>query len=181
MHGIIHAELKKYVETTYGGTTWRDLLAAAGLSGTLYLPMQEYPDAEVVALVTAAAAATGTPAAAILEDFGRFIVPDLVKMYRSVIPPHWTTLDLIEHTEETIHRVVRLRQPGAAPPALQVRRLSPQALEIVYTSPRKLCAVAKGIAHGVAAHYQETIGVAEPQCMHRGATSCRIQVRQRAA
>lgn len=181
MHGVIMTELKKYVETTYGGTTWRDLLTAAGLGSPLYLPMQAYPDGDVVALVTAAAQATGKPAATILEDFGRFIVPDLVRMYSSSIPPHWTALDLIEHTEETVHKVVRRRQPGAAPPALQVRRLSPQTLEIIYTSPRRLCAVAKGIAQGVADHYHEHIGVVEPQCMHRGAAACRLQVRVRAA
>jgi len=47
---------------------------------------------------------------------------------------------------------------------------------ITYTSPRKMCAVAKGIIRGVAAHYQEQVTVDEPQCMLRGDAACVLHV-----
>ena len=81
MHGLIFAELQKYAETKHGKGTWQALLKKAGLETKVYLAIQEYRDAEVVALVVAASSMTGLPVAEVLEDFGEFIVPDLVKMY----------------------------------------------------------------------------------------------------
>ena len=80
MHGLIFAELKKYAETKPGMGSWHVLLKKAGLETKTYLSVREYPDAEVVALVAAASSMSGLPVAAVLEDFGEFIVPDLVKM-----------------------------------------------------------------------------------------------------
>jgi hypothetical protein len=86
----------------------------------------------------------------------------------------WRTLDVIEHTEETIHRVVRMRQPGAQPPLLRAERTSPNEVVLFYDSPRRLCAVARGIGRGVANHFQEPIVIEERRCMHRGDPGCVI-------
>jgi hypothetical protein len=43
-------------------------------------------------------------------------------MYKHLIKPEWRTLGLLEHTEETIHHVVRLNKKGADPPALKCTR-----------------------------------------------------------
>ena len=61
MHGMIFAELKKYVDAKVGGNAWNKLLADAGLGPRIYLALQAYPDEEVVKIVTAASAATGLP------------------------------------------------------------------------------------------------------------------------
>jgi predicted hydrocarbon binding protein len=177
MHGLIFLELKKYVETKLGTDAWRSLLKEAGLGAKFFLPSETYPDDEAVALVTTASKITGQPAGAILEDFGEFIVPDLIDAYRPFIKKQWKTLDMIEHTEANIHRAVRLRNPGAAPPELKVRRASPTEVVITYSSLRKMCSLAKGIARGVAKHYGERITIDEPACMHRGAPSCQISVK----
>lgn len=181
MHGIIFAELRKYVETKVGPGSWPALLKEANQAGRMYLATQEYPDADLVQLVVAATRITGTDATAILEDFGEFIAPDLVKMFAMSIKPEWRTLDLLEHTEETIHKAVRLRNPGARPPELVATRKGPGEVVIEYSSPRKLCSVAKGIVRGVAKHYRETVVITETTCMHKGAASCRISVRKPAA
>lgn len=176
MHGIIFAELKKYVDANFPPDTWQQLLGAAGLGPRTYYPVQEYPDSEVGAIVGAASKATGTAPPAILDDFGHFIAPDLLAMYRALLKPEWRTLDVLEHTEETIHRVVRMRHPGARPPELKAERVSPSRVEIVYTSERKLCAVARGIVRGMARHFNESIAIEEPSCMLRGQPFCRIAV-----
>lgn len=178
MHGVIFAELKKYVDAKLGGDRWNALLRESGFPGKIYLPSQHYSDEEAVALVTAASRLTGTSAARILEDFGEFIVPDLVAMYRTLIRSDWKTLDLIEHTEETIHRVVRIQQPGARPPELKCVRTSPDEVVVTYASPRKMCGVAKGIARGVAKHFKETVTISETSCMLKGGDHCRISVKR---
>ncbi len=178
MHGVIFAELKKYVDTKLGGGKWSTLLKESGVGQQkVYMAVQEYPDQEAAALVSAASKMTGKSAPAILEDFGAFIVPDLVHMYWALIKPEWKTLDLIEHTEETIHRVVRIKNPGARPPELKCSRPGPNEVMITYSSARRMCAIARGIVRGVAEHYNEQVVINETNCMLKGNQSCKISVK----
>jgi len=177
MHGVIFMELRKYVDTKLGRDVWDDLLKEAGLGGKLYLATWSYPDEEAVAIVTAIAKRRGQSIPAILEDFGEFIAPTLLHMYRALIPSEWRTLDVIENTEHVIHRVVRIRQPGATPPQLVAHRSSPKEVVITYTSRRKMCGLAKGIAKGIARQYNEPITITELSCMLRGDSACVISVK----
>ena len=161
MHGIIHAELKKYVETNHGPKAWRAVLDKAGLGNKIYMAVGTYEDAEAVAIVKAASALTGVPPLEILEDFGEFIAPDLLSMYKSLIDPSWKTADLFTHVEDTIHTVVRMKNPGATPPQLKFKRVGPNELHFHYDSPRQMSSVAKGIMKGVAKHYGETLSIQE--------------------
>lgn len=177
MHGIIFSELKKFVDGKLGPDSWTKLMKESGLKAKVYLSTQEYPDAEINLLVSTASRLTGKNPQAILEEFGEFIVPDLVNIYGSLIKPAWRTLDLIEHTEETIHKVVRIKNPGAHPPELKCTRPSPKEVVITYNSARKMCAVAKGIARGIAKHYREQIMIHESSCMLRGNAVCILSIR----
>ena len=177
MTGAIFVELKKYVEARLGSDAWNHLLSAARLSGKEFSILEHYPDEHAVALVAAAVEATGKSAAEILEDFGTFLAPDLLEMFWGAIQPEWRTLDVIEHTEQAIHSVVRLENPGARPPELRVSRTSPSEVVIDYRSPRRMCALARGIARGLAAHFRESVEVSESECMHGGDERCLIAVR----
>src|SRR6185369_7782403 len=97
------------------------------------------PDSEAVALVTAASRITGTPVSGVLEDFGAFIVPDLLATYGSSVRPEWKTLDVLENTERVMHSAVRVRNHNAQPPRLICERLGPQEVVINYSSQRKMC------------------------------------------
>ena len=179
MHGTILAELEKYVTAKQGASTWSTLLDNAGLGRKEYEPLATYPDTEVVALVTTASKMTGLPAPALLEDFGAFIAPDLLEMYWALIDPSWTTLDVLANTETAIHKVVRLDKKGAEPPYLKTNRTSSDEVVITYTSPRRLCAVARGIARGIAAHYKERVTIEDAACMGSGDAECRIVVKRK--
>lgn len=178
MHGTIFAELQKYVGAKLGPEAWPKLLAEAGLAERRYQPFEEYPDAEAGQLVATASRLTGLPAAAILEDFGEFIAPDLLEMYWAAIQPEWKTLDVIEHTERAIHTVVRLKNPGARPPHLRAERTGPDEVLVTYESERRMCRVAVGIAKGLARHFGERIEVDQPTCMSDGSPACLIRVRR---
>lgn len=177
MHGIIFSELKKYVDTKLGGNAWSNLQKESRVGAKTYLAIQEYPDQEAVSLVSTASRITGKSVPAILEDFGEFIAPDLIGMYKGLIKPGWKTIDLIKNTEETIHKIVRLKNPGAKPAELKCSSPSPDEVVITYSSPRKMCSVAKGIAKGVAKHYNERILISEPACMLKGSPSCKISIK----
>ena len=178
MHGIIHLELEKFVVQGFGRDAWDKLLDKTGLTARLYTPVQTYPDDDIVRVVGAAVEMTGKSATEILEAFGEFVVPTYLQVYGALLDSSWKTLDVIEHTEETIHRVVRMRQPGAAPPRLHVERKSDDEVLITYDSPRKLCAVARGISSGVAKHFGEHIAITDRACMSSGAPKCLISVRR---
>jgi hypothetical protein len=176
MHGIILSELQRYGRGKLGATGWQKLLAEAGLSGRNYMMNTAYPDKEVAALVAGAVRVTGLPKATLLEDFGRFIAPTLLMVYKSMVRPDWKTLDLIEHTEASIHTVLRARDDATEPPRLSVRRDGPRVAVLTYRSHRRLCAVAKGIAHGVATHYGERLSITEEACLADGAPACTLRL-----
>lgn len=176
MHGVIFLELRKFVSARLGDHAWDELLQQSGLGSQVYLAVKEYPDADALKLVETACARTGKSSSALLQDFGEFIVPDLLQLYGSQLDPSWRTLDVIENTEETIHKVIRRRNPGAKPPELHCERASPSEVVVRYTSARKMCGLAKGICRGLAAHFGETVAVSEASCMLAGAPECRISV-----
>jgi hypothetical protein len=120
---------------------------------------------------------SGIPAATLLEGFGEFLVPTYLSLYGALLKPQWRTLEVLENTEETVHRVVRLRNPGAEPPRLRVRRIAVDQVELTYDSPRRLCAVARGIARGVAKKFSEGLQITDRRCMLRGDSACVILFR----
>jgi len=176
MHGLILTELKRFAGAQLGHAAWQGLLQEAGLEKRLYVSSGKYPDAEVMAIVEGLAQRTGKDPQDLLVEFGRFIAPTLMSAFKPFIKPQWKTLEMIEHTEENIHRAARIHDPSAMPPRLQVRRVNDQQIVILYESKRKLCSVAKGIAQGVAEHYGERVEISDLTCMLRGKPSCTIAV-----
>jgi hypothetical protein len=177
MHGAIFTELQKFATNAFGADVWRQVCEQAGVGPRVYLPVATYPDAEAIALVGAASELSGKPAAELLGAFGEYLVAPLLRTYSSLIEPAWRTLDLLEHTESTIHRVVRVRQPDATPPELACERVSPREVVIRYGSARHLCALAIGLVRGVAHHYSEDVAIRETACMDSGAPHCEIRAR----
>ena len=54
----------------------------------------------------------------ILEAFGEFIAPSLLKIYSASIKSDWNTINLLKHVENTIHKAVRFADKNATPPEL---------------------------------------------------------------
>lgn len=176
MNGIVFVQIGKFAQSQLGEQAWREVVRSAGVPSRLYYRVADYPDEEAFALLSALSTAVGEPLSVILESLGEFIVPDLMKMSRYWIKPEWKTLDLIANTEKTIHDTLRSEGSRTNPPRLQCRRSSPEQVIVTYDSPRKLCALAKGIIAGVAKHYGERVTIAEPTCMLKGEPACELVV-----
>lgn len=177
MHGMIFGELKKYVDTNLGGDSWVHLLEQAGLANRVYIPVKEYPDKEAVQLVVTASAMTGIQISDLLKSFGIFMVPDLLLLFRRQIQPDWNLMDLYAQIEDTIHNVVRLRNPGAKPPQLRVERKSLDEVVIYYSSSRKMCSLGIGLIQGIADTFDSPVNIHESTCMHHGDACCTISVK----
>jgi tRNA A-37 threonylcarbamoyl transferase component Bud32 len=178
MHGLIFLQLQKFAQRQAGVQGWETLLREAGLPLKSYSAVQVYPDEEALALVAAADRVLNRPAAAVWEAFGEFVAPELLRLYGRLIPPAWKTLDLIENTERLIHAAVRVGNPDARPPVLECLRTAPDEVQIMYSSERQLCGLARGIVRGLARHYGEPITVSDGACMLRGDPFCVLQVRR---
>jgi predicted hydrocarbon binding protein/predicted Ser/Thr protein kinase len=176
MHGLIFLQLQKFARQKAGDQGWELLLQEARLPPKSYSAAQAYPDEEALSLVGAASRILRQPADAILHEFGLFIAPELLRLYHRLLRPEWKTLDVIEHTEKLIHAGVRVGNPGATPPVLECIRTTDEEVQIMYSSERQMCALAKGIVTGIARHFGETVSVSEQACMLNGDPFCAIQV-----
>jgi hypothetical protein len=176
VHGLIFAELQDFVIQNLGEGGWKQVVARAGLQDRVFLPITSYPDADAEALVSAGSELTGKSRGELLVAFGEHLAPHLLHAYDSLLRPGWRTLDVLEHVEDTIHRIVRLRESGAMPPRLVAERRG-NVVAFEYQSPRRMCQLAIGIARGLAAHYEEVLSVVEKSCTERGAQVCSIEFR----
>jgi predicted hydrocarbon binding protein len=176
MHGLIFLQLQKFAQNKAGPQAWEILLKEANLPVTSYSPVRAYPDQEVFAIVGAASRILNQTPSQILEAFGEFIAPELIRLYGRMLDPKWKTLDVIENTEKLVHTAVRVGNPGAKPPVLECIRTTENELQIMYSSERQMCQLAKGIITGIARHFGETITVTDDACMHRGDPFCAMQV-----
>ena len=155
MHGIVFTLLKRYVQTQYDHSTWVKLAEAAGLETVDYDRKSVYPDQHLYDLIGHAATMTGLSAGELHEKFGEYLVPDLMYMYQRLVQPGWRTLEMLEHTEATMHTQVRRDHAGNAPPVLHVQRLNANEVLIDYVSARRMSGLAVGIVRGLAAYFGE--------------------------
>jgi hypothetical protein len=155
MHGSIFTLLKRYVQTQYDHSTWVKLVEVSGLEAMDFDARTVYPDDHIYALVGHAAEMTGIPAGELHEKFGEYLVPDLMYMYQRLVKPEWKTLDMIEHTESTMHVQVRSENAKNRPPVLEVERLNENELMVNYVSNRRMGGLAVGIIRGLAVYFDE--------------------------
>ena len=170
-------ELARHVETKLGDAAWLEEIRKTGLKRTEYVWDKQYPDQELFQLVAAVAARTGTSMTAVLEDLGEAMVPAMLRVYSVLIDPKWTLFDFLLNTELVIHSAVRIHHPDSRPPVIRVDRTAPAAVRITYRSGRRLCAVARGIVRGAAAHYGVAVEMTDDACMLRGDPECVLTVR----
>jgi hypothetical protein len=176
MLGFTFQALKKFAIEKYGPATWERVVQATDLYGRSYLIHKAYPDEEAAAVIEALAAAVGSTVPKIMEAFGESAAPAFLDMAKAMIRPEWKTLDILEHTESTIHTRIRAQLAEAKPPHLVCRRIRPDAVQVIYSSKRKLCPTVRGISRGLAKIFNEQIHIDEQQCMYHGHIACRMVI-----
>lgn len=177
MHGIICFHLEQFARERFGPEIWSDVHYAAAIPVRTYSPTREYPDEEVMSLLRKLAEAAGQPLPDLLRSVGQYLAPHVLAMYSTLVRPEQSTLAVLATTEEIGHRTVRLRNPGLRPPMLTCLWRTENELELIYSSPRKLCVLAQGIIEGVARAFDEQVTVEERACMLRGDPYCCFAVR----
>jgi predicted hydrocarbon binding protein len=177
MHGIIFAELQKYCTEKLGEKNWEKILRSSHVGRRSYNSLQAYPDVELNKLLKELSHLLEEDQQTILEQFGEYLAPNLLKSSKFLINPNWTFLDLLEHTQEVIHKAVYQSLRDSAPPILKVTRTSQNEIVILYDSHRKMCGFAKGLIQGMALHSHTQIELEQTACMLLGDPYCRFVVK----
>ena len=159
MHGIIFVLFSKFVREKHDMKTLFKIQEEAGLKFKIHEVNKSHPDEEIVALLQASCKILKVELTDLLESFGYYIAPELLKTYKSYLNPEWKSLDLLGHIEETMHRVVRSNTPDADPPKLEISRISKDQVRIIYTSPRKIISLGVGIIKAIGDNYQEKLKI----------------------
>lgn len=179
MKGIVFNLLEDAVTTEHGHFAWPSLLEAAGITH-VHSSLGSYPDAELVALVDAAALALDATPGDVLNWFGRHAIPLLAARYPMFFAPHRGARRFLRSVNDMIHPEVRKLYDGAACPHFHFHDHADGSLGVIYQSPRRLCRLAHGFIEGAADHYSEAVAVTHLACMHEGEAACRITVAWRA-
>jgi hypothetical protein len=165
VHGLIFVSFRDYLVAEHGAATEADVMAGEGR----FLVSEAYLDERFTSLMERACLMTGLSTDTLLSDFGTFTAEKtFARLYPALFERTGSARSFLLTAETRIHEVVRVAIPDALPPKLEVSELGESAIAIVYRSPRRLCAMLRGLVAGTARHYGEDVEIEEQACMHRG-------------
>lgn len=179
MYGVYLVKMGEYVISAHGEEVWNKARADAGHSFKVYLPGEPYPDEELDLLVASVCMEASVSPEELWENIGLSAGSSVIAAYKSLINPEWKTLEVLEYLQSVIE-MIRSSKGDFPHPFFNSDRISKDKLMLVYASPRKLCALAKGMVKGVAMHYGEKVSIEETACMCTGAPECRIVITREA-
>lgn len=167
MMGMVFTELLEMVETRYSLDMVDAVLQTAGASG-VYTSVGYYDDAELVALVGALAAHTGTSIPTLLFAFGEHVFGRFLALYPSFFSGTADAPDFLQGLETRVHTEVRKLYENAHPPLFLWEPLGPGRFALEYRSQRSLGAFAHGLLTACLAHYGHQHVVADQQDLSGG-------------
>jgi len=176
MKGVVFNLLEEVVRRHHGEDLWDDLLDDAGLDGA-YTSLGSYADADIEALVAAAAGKLGLQREDVLRWFGQTAMPVLAELYPAFFEPHSSSRTFVLGVNSIIHAEVRKLYTGAECPHFNFRDDADGALLMDYRSSRRMCALAQGFIEGAASHYGEAVDFRHDSCVDRGDPHCVFHIR----
>jgi hypothetical protein len=157
MHGSIFIFLKRYIESKYNYSTWVSIIQNQGLN-RLDVPYQMnevYPISELFTIMAEGARIGGITYHEFQEKFGKFLVPDLLLVFKRFINPDWRTYDMLQYVGSHMHGGIKKESSNTNPPPLHVSKVGKHTLILDYYSKRKMAGFAVGIIKGLAGYFQE--------------------------
>lgn len=174
MHGVIFTSLRDYLTAEHGSELSRRIFE----DEPLYLLSESYEDERLAALIGRGAAEVGVSTDELTYEFGVFTAErTFARLYPAFFSVAADARDFLLKVETRIHELVRATIPHARPPQLAVSPLGEEGVAILYSSPRRLCVLLRGLAEGTARAFGEHTEIEETSCMRRGDGECRFEVR----
>jgi hypothetical protein len=174
VHGVIFSSFRDFLTHAHGSALAQRIFE----SEPVYLLSESYPDESLFRLVGRATEAVGASEDELVYDFGVFTAAStFTRLYPAFFAISKSTREFLLTVETRIHELVRATIPNAAPPQLHVTEVGADGVSILYSSPRQLCLLLRGLVEGTARHFGETATIEEATCMRRGDEHCTFEVR----
>jgi hypothetical protein len=160
MKGLVFTEFIEMVEGKFGDEMVEDIIELSNLeSGGAYTSVGTYPHEEMVSLVSNLSLKTDIPIETLLTVFGKYLFGVFETKYSAFFTHIKTGFDFLETIENHIHIEVKKLYPDAELPTFKTTRLDENTLEMIYSSERKMSALAKGLIEATFEYYQENINI----------------------
>ncbi len=175
MKGIVFTLLNEMVEEQFGLEAWDQLITQSGSDG-LYISTETYTDEELMRLVATASEMTGIAVNDLVRAFGTYMFPHFYAKYPVFFKPDMTLKSFLLTVDRVIHVEVRKLYPDAGLPNFDYKDENDNELTMIYSSPRKLCALAEGLIAGAAKHFGTQYTMEHTVCMHKGDDCCHLKM-----
>ena len=160
MKGVVFTTLIEMVEEKFGLDMVDTLIEKTDLpSGGIYTAVGTYDHTEAVGLVSTLSQESGIAVPDLLLVFGEYLFGVLIGGYPQFAEGISDPLDFLEHVEEYIHVEVRKLYPDAELPNFDCKRLSPNSLEMIYSSARHLEDICEGLIRGCLGFYKRKASI----------------------
>lgn len=176
MKGVIFSVLEEVVVDRFGEDVWDDTLRRARLDG-VYTSLGDYPDSEVFGIIDALAAQLGVSAADVQVLGGQAGFSALAGRHPHLITDFAGWRDLLMHLDDIIHPEVHKIYAGANAPSFSATATS-DGITLRYSSSRRLCRLAEGLAKGAGDWFGATLTVHHESCIELGDPQCVLVVRE---
>lgn len=175
MKGIIFDVAADVVRAGYGDDVWDDLLDEVGIDGA-YTALGSYPDAELLAIIDAAASRIGSSPGDTMATVGRLGYPVLAGRLPALVAGIPDLRTCLASLNTIIHPEVLKLYPEASPPAFELTDDGDDLL-LRYISARGMCRMAEGLALGAADSFGERIEITHDSCRAAGDPDCVLRLR----
>ena len=176
MKGSIFQALESLVLQHRDMGYWNALLAKNTPEGRCYVSVNNYPDAELNALVADICEELQLESSVVLTVFGRHLFSHLMQHYQVVVSRLQHFEALILNINNVIHKEVSKLHQGANLPIMQCMMIASGHIEMQYNSPRRLCILAEGLVYGAAEHFNMEVTIKHLKCQHRGDEACILDI-----
>lgn len=160
MLGIVFTSLVEMLEEQVSFEFADEVLQEANLtSHGAFTSVGYYPFEEIDKILTVLTHKTGKPLEQLLFEFGVYLFGCLARAHEQVLSRAHTLFDMLEHLDDDIHVQVKKLYPDADLPKFTVIERTDAYMRLGYYSTRELYALAEGLMHAAAVHFEQAINV----------------------
>lgn len=161
MKGMVFTNFLEMVEERFGFVMADSLVTESNLpSGGAYTSVGQYDYKEMFTLIGKLHQKTGISVADLCREFGKYLFTKLVEPYPHFVSRVDNVFDFLGSIDNYIHIEVRKLYPDAELPHFDTRQITPNQLEMIYSSSRGLHYLAEGLIEGSLTHFNTSASIA---------------------
>ncbi len=163
MYGLVNRAVEDLITSSAGVETWQQVCAAAGVEIDYFEAMEPYDDSITYNLVAAASEVLNTPAAEILEGFGRhWVLYTGAEGWGPILDSQGSTVAEMIGNLNDMHVRIQATMPSLVMPRFHVTRSDDDRIVFEYHSEREgLAPMVLGLMKGLAERCNEQWDVAQ--------------------